>query len=386
MAFLRASNRPSAPVRATIIVAVVLTLAAALLALSGGSASTASASGAGSNGNSLCYGEILAPLQNSNAAAVVNEQSNLIETTIGVGSSPTTSAYSGDGRFAFVPNYTANSVSMISTETNTVLRTLTTVHAGYMVTSSFNGGVIFLATYDQPQGQNLIERIDTATGGITSSAPRTSYESDVILSPDETRLWTIEMGYPSNLMLEFDAQSLALLSSTPISEQPNLGGTMSLDGSKIYLTDSGGNDLPVFDTSTRLVSSLVPPSVINSVGALTLSRSGTTLFAAVDFPYRFVAINLATNTWSFGLQLDTVAQFNYLTGLAASADDSKVFVGASAYANGGLIVLDVATPNGGSLIPLEIYNSPVACPLTVDPDPPTPTTTATDPIPPVFSA
>ena len=367
--------------RTSLIAVLTIALLALAVALTNGSSLSAGAVGANAAGGgaSLCYGEVLVTQQLADSAVMIDQRSDQVVASIGVSAQPLEVAFSGDGRFAFTANYGGQSVSMISTATNAVVNTFPIGYSGSDVVSNRDGSVIFVI--GSASSTSRVLRIDTGSGIIVASQPIPgSWQSGIFLSPDETRVWSIAMAYPSTLVVELLTSTMAISSSTPVAATPINGGARSPDGARLYLTDSGSNGVTVFDTTTHTATLIGPTS---NIATLALSRSGTTLYMTVDYPYRFAVLDIASNTWTYGYPLGSS---NFLTGMTVTGDGTKVYIGASNYANGGLVVIDVTNPNFASWIPLEIYNGPVACPLAVDPAPATTTTTASDPVVPAFTA
>lgn len=370
-------------VRTPLAAAVAAVLVATTLALTDGAPRSAGALGPGSNGASLCFGQLIATQRNANTATIIDQSSNLVTRTIGVGAQPYAVTYSGDGRFAFVGEAAGRAISMISTSSNSVVRTFSLSADVYnVIVANHDGSVVWAQVYNG-SSDNLI-RVDTNTGVITIQVV-TSFIRDMFLSPDEQSLWTLEYAFPNTVVGRYSAATLATVSSTIVPAHADQGA-MTPDGTKIYMPNSSANNVYVFNTQTLTTTTIASTGPLNSAA---LSPSGTTLYTIIfdGSTHRPAILDPATQTWSYGVDLATIAPYTYFLGIAVTADGSKLYISNMNYAAGGLYVVPAAAPASATYIASEIYNQPAVCPLATDPDPDAaPTTTPSEPVAPVFTA
>ena len=338
----------------------------------------------GSGGASYCYGQLIVPQRNADTATIINQSTDLITQTIGVGAQPSAVAYSGDGHFAFIGEAGGQSITVLDTTNNSVLRVLQLGQLVFELISNYDGSIVW--AYTNNLADTLV-KVDTTSGSILATRQLSTNVTDFFLSPDEQTLLTIQYAYQYNNVVSYDTGSLNPLATTTLPGYSNQGA-LSPDGSKLYLPDANGTGVMVFDT--QLLTTTTIPSGFPLFYAA-LSPSGTT-FYSVGFSgqtTRFYVLDLLTSTWTAGIALPTVAPFTYLIGMAITADGSKVYITAMNYAAGGLFVVETANTSTANFIPTEIYARAATCPLAAEPAPAVSTTTtaaATDPLAPIFTS
>lgn len=365
-------------------VLALLIASAALVVNSSDPATSLTTSAAAGGGASLCYGEVIAPLENADALAVINQSTNQIVTTIGVQPLPNSPVFSGDGRLLFVPSYNDQTISIIDTATNTTQRTLSIAGSPARSIANGDGSILWVVYYDGTSYQLI--RMNTTTGSALAQATLPDYPYQLFLSPDLSTLWlTISVvGYQS--AFEFNATTLTLTSST----STGLGGwngAMSPDGSVIYFADYSSNGIGVFSTTTRMMTTL---GTLPNPREVAVSPDGSTIYALSGTAWNNIAIysvNVATGQATAGLTLAPLGNNANPAFLQLSADGLKLYISFVNYANGGVGVIETSNLTTGVFLPMEIYQAVTVCPLATDPAPPTTTTTtAADPVVPSFTA
>lgn len=347
-------------------------------------AAALSTTGIGSGGASYCYGQLIVPQTNADTATIINQSTDLITQTIGVGAFPMAATYSGDGRLSFVGNDGGQSVDVIDTTNNSITRTLQVNQRVFDVRSNVDGSVLWI--YGYVGGNFSLAKIDAATGSTLASYVLLNNALDLVLSPNESILWVLEDAYPDTRILELDASTLTLVSSTQISIY-SYQAAIDPSGLTLYMPDTNGSGVAAFDTQSLTTTTFGP--AITYYGAA-LSPSGTTLFTVGSSgTYEMYSFDLSNNTWTVGSDLSSIAQITYLTnGMAITADGSKVYVSNMNYSSGGLFVVETADISAASFLPTEIYARAATCPLAVDPAAPATTTTepsSSDPVTPSFT-
>lgn len=79
----------------------------------------------------------------------------------------------------------------------------------------------------------------------------------------------------------------------PVGESP-LGITVTPDGSKVYVTNSGSNNVSVIDTATNIVTATVP--VGNDPVGVAVTPEGTRIYIANSGSNSVSVIDTITNT------------------------------------------------------------------------------------------
>lgn len=347
-------------------------------------AAAMSTAGIGSGGVSYCYGQLIVPQTNADTATIINQSTDLITQTIGVGAQPMTATYSGDGRLSFVGTYGGQSVDVIDTTDNSINRTLQVNQRVFGVESNFDGSVLWVYSYNGSVFH--VTKIDTATGSTLATYVVLSNVLDLVLSPNESTLWVVEDAYPDTRIHELNASTLTLVSSTQIPIYP-YQTAIDASGSTLYMPDANGSGVAAFNTQS-LTTTVFGPAI--SYNGAALSPSGTTLYTVGSNGTReMYSFDLSNSTWTVGIDLSTIAQITYLNnGMAITADGSKLYISNMDYGSGGLFVVETADISAASFIPTEIYARAATCPLAIDPAGSATTTTSaeTDPVVPAFTA
>ena len=185
---------------------------------------------------------------------------NAPQTTITVGTNPVAVAVTGvNGSRAYVSNYSDNTVSVIDTNTNTVIKTISVGSSPRALAASPNGTRVYVAN----QNANTVSVIDTNTNMVvnTIAVPveqpgigRFSYVHDVAVSPDGKHVYvtgTAGSGFTSTdgTVSVIDTTTHAV--SGPYRAAPAATGiAVSPDGSRLYVaTELWNSNITVMDTA-----------------------------------------------------------------------------------------------------------------------------------------
>jgi YVTN family beta-propeller protein len=238
--------------------------------------------------------------------------------TIGVGSNPIAVGISADGSLAFVANLNSNSLSIIDTEIDEVLATVSGVAAPRDVEATPDGRYVLVvnqstdtvtvldasnysfvasipvgrfpcaisitpdgtAAYVTNRLSNSVSIIDLATFGVTNVAVGT-FACDVMVSPDGR--WAVATNRLSGNATIIDTTSRAAIATVATGTNPQ-GLAFSPDGTKVYVTNAA--TVSVVDMSTFTVS-----ETISSVASGTCAAASTMDSNQADGGHIYVASN-----------------------------------------------------------------------------------------------
>jgi YVTN family beta-propeller protein len=303
---VRAAVTRRRPPRAALALAAPVALAGLLL----GPVSPARAAG------TLLY----VPDPSANMVSVVDTSSDTVTATIPVGSRPYDAAVTPDGSQVFVANQGDGTVSVISTATDAVTATIKVL-----------GGVRSVAI--DPAGRYAyvvspafwLTKIDIATGTATGRTPVGIQPVSLAVSPDGSTV------YVGTLGSSVTAVSTATMTVSKVI--PGAGGdswdmVMSPDGSQLYIADSIGltaATIAVVSTATDTVTAQIPIGQSgNTFPGIAVSPDGSTLYVSNETLGTVQAISTSTDAVSA-----TITGFNEPTGIAVSPNGSTVWVGSA---------------------------------------------------------
>lgn len=194
----------------------------------------------------------------ANTVSVVNLLSNTVVAVIPVSAYPFGITISRDGTKAYV-GYTFNKyLSVISTINNTITNTINLSSPAQYVAISPDGSKLYA-----PAGTNLTV-IDPATNAISTVIPTGINMGTLNFSADGTRAY-IAAG--SNKVLVVNVITNAIITTVTVGTNPN-GISVSPVGFA-YISNSGSNNVSVIDPNTNTVSAII------NVGLIPLSHGNS---------------------------------------------------------------------------------------------------------------
>lgn len=242
-------------------------------------------------GSTLFSGEFAYVTNNGDGTvSIIDTASNTVVGTITVGSGPFGIDVTPDGKFAYVANNGDGTVSVIDTSTNTVVGTPITVGTaprGLAITP--DGTAVYVAN----EGSQDVSVIDVATntvvqtfGGI-GNAP-----FNLVFSSDGSRVYFTIIN-DGNIAI-VDTATKALIASVPIGSDP-WGLDVTPNGQTVYVGNTGDGEAGVLDTSSLAVSLIFLNNAPKGV-AVSLDGSKVYITDQVGPSDRLNIIDTATNT------------------------------------------------------------------------------------------
>jgi YVTN family beta-propeller protein len=161
--------------------------------------------------------------------------------------------------------FTASTVSVIDTATNTVTATIPVGPASIGVAASPDGSTVYVTNL----GNNSVSVIDTATNTVTATIFVASGPVGVAVTPDGSKVYVANLG--NNSVSVIDTASNTVIATIPGGIHP-YGVAVSPDGSKVYVANEGGSiNLPpppgtvsVIDTATNIVTATITVGPLNA--------------------------------------------------------------------------------------------------------------------------
>ncbi len=248
---------------------------------------------------------------NANTVSVINTASNIVVKTIPVGMAPVGVAVSPDEKTVYVGNANSDNISVINTATNTVTSTITTSKPLGIVLSA-NGSLLYAGNFDA----GTVSVINTATGKPTATIAVGVNPVGMVISPDGSRLYVTNFGDGTLSVIN---TSTNLVVATLNIGLNCYGVAVSPDGSHVYVTNGNSNDIAVIDATINAVIAVIGVGL--SPENITVSPDGSTVYVTNKTGGTVSVINTATNK-----VINTITVGSNPTGIEASADGTLLYV------------------------------------------------------------
>jgi len=310
----------------------------------------------------------------SNTVSVISTDTKSLVTTIPVGKNPYGVSVSPNGAWAYVANMDDNSVSVINTATNTVITTIPVGTRPQGVLVSPDGSTVYVAD----GWDNNVSVINTTSNTVTSTIAAGEGPEGLAISQDGKTLY-VANGEGNNVYV-INIASGNIMADIGTGFYPN-GLSLSPDGSLLYITTLGtvSGNIMVINTANDAVLNTIPLGTPNEVW---VSPDGSKIYVANSYDVK--VINAATDAItatipigaSYGISGTADGAYVYVTDIGlnnvyvinttTNAVVSTIPVGASPYSFGNFI----SNANSCTGIPITFT-------ITVNPTPVSPTITAT---------
>ena len=175
------------------------------------------------------------------------------------------------GRFLYVSHQYASTIDVISTATNTIVRSLNNrddlLASGFALNSS--GSLLYLANwalrsvFEPPPGADIVTVIDVAQNTIRASISVGDQVADVLTDPRRPREYVVAYRH----LAVIDTRTNTVVSSLAVPDEV-AGLALTADGSRLYLTSRTRNVVTVLDAETLTVLSSIAvnsPDVVATV-------------------------------------------------------------------------------------------------------------------------
>ena len=247
-----------------------------------------------------------------------------------------------EGLLLYAPNFNDDNVSVLTTNADGTLSSTTTIGSvgSSLLYTNVRQDQAF--AYVSARSSNQLRVINTATQTVIQTIATGTQPSEMIASPDGTRLYVANGGGGVSV---FSADPITgmLTADTTI---PTGGGsgnralTISPDGSRLYVVDQSLDRLLVIDTATNSVSTTV--TVGDQPLGAAISPDGSTIYVTNFTDSTVSIVDTATNsvTATIGLGFGGT-NGNGPDGVTASPDGKFVYV--ANRTTGNITVIDAAT-------------------------------------------
>jgi len=211
-----------------------------------------------------------------NDISVIDTNTNSVIATVDVGGNPRGVAVTPDGTKVYVAHQASGYVTVFDAVTHTVITTVYSGGAPYGVAVSPDGTRVYVAT----MWANTVSVIDTGTDTVVATVPVGNYPYGVAVSPDGSRVFVANgnavNSNPTPSVSVIDTATNVVIATVPVGSWP-FGVAVTPDGTKVYVANAGSNSVSVIDIATNSVMNTVGvgnfPSVYgNFIGHLPLPK------------------------------------------------------------------------------------------------------------------
>ena len=221
--------------------------------------------------------------------SVVNLSTNTITTTISVGDGPNNVAINPAGTFAYVVNRIGDSVSVIDTSTNTVTSTISVGALPISININPAGTFAYVTNYNS----NTVSVIDLSNNSV-SSISGFSKPWDIAINPAGTFAYVTnrQFGSGSNNVSKVNLSSKTITGTFSVGTDP-VGITINPAGTLAYVANYESDNVSVIDLSSNSITNTI--SVGDSPVQIAITPNGAKALVANENSNSGSIINLATN-------------------------------------------------------------------------------------------
>jgi YVTN family beta-propeller protein len=262
--------------------------------------------------------------KNDNTVSVINTESNTVIATIPVGTNPMGVGVSPDGTRAYVANFGSGSVSVINAAANAVIATIPVVLPNCAAVSP-DGAKVYI-TGDS----NLVTVIDAATNTVAATIPVGAGPAGIAVSPDGSRAYVAN--YTSKNVSVINTATNTVIATVTASYNPN-GIVVSPDGKRVYVSDDYSYMSVIDATNNTLITNQV---VLSESAGIAISPDGKIVYVLEVNNNTVLGINSADYSI-----VSSVTVGGKPTGIAISADGNRLYV--TNAASGSVSVISTAS-------------------------------------------
>ncbi|MEP7265220.1 MAG: beta-propeller fold lactonase family protein, partial [Bacteroidota bacterium] len=282
------------------------------------------------------------PSRLDNKLYVIDRSTNLISTSINVGTDPFGASVSPDGSRVYVANNGSANISVINTSTNAVVATVATGSGPVSTAVSPDGSRVYVAN---TTGTSF-SIINAATNTFISNVTVGSSPYQILVNKTGTKVYVANSN--SNSVSVYDVAGSTVVATITVGTLPRCLA-FSADGSLLYVTNRNTGSISIINTTTNAVTSTI---TVGSPIGIVLSGDGSNIYAANSAANTVSVISTATNTITNVINVGTNP-----AGIAIGPDGNYIYV--TNVNSNSVSVIDVLTNTVVSTV-ASVGSSPVA--------------------------
>jgi len=195
--------------------------------------------------------------QGSNSVSVISTATNTVTATVTVGNNPYCVAITPNGEYAYVTNAEiSDTVSVINTTTNTVTENITGFSYPTAVAVLPNSQYAYVTN----AVGNLVYVINTATNTLLSTRiPVGSYPEGIAITPNGEYAYVTNYGSASDSVsvISLTMNPPSVTATIPVGNGP-FGVVVTPDGKYVYVTNQNSGTVSEISTATNTVTATIP--------------------------------------------------------------------------------------------------------------------------------
>ena len=238
-----------------------------------------------------------------------------------VGTNPASIAITPNGQYVYVTNVGSNSVSVISTSSNSVVSTITVGSNPNGVAITPNGQYVYVANsqYGSSGGGNTVSVISTSSNSVVSTIPVGTTPWGVAITPNGQYVYVTNTGSASVSVISTSSNSV--VSTIHVGIEP-LGVAITPNGQYVYVDNSGlgtGTTVSVISTSSNSVVSTIPVGI--NPHSVAITPNGQYVYVTNGASNTVSVISTSTNTVTTTITAGSAPQ-----GVTITPDGQYVYV------------------------------------------------------------
>jgi YVTN family beta-propeller protein len=224
--------------------------------------------------------------QLDNTASVIDGATHRVVATVRVGVSPAQMAVSPDRRSVYIANTGSNTVSVLTTDNNTVAKTIALPRGSRPIGVALSPSGRYLYTADG--GSNRVSVLDTRAKRVVASVRVGTQPLSVAVAPDGKTVYAANSG--SGNVSVIDARTNRAVRAIRTGRFPS-GVAVTRDGASVYVTNELSGVTVINARNGTIQARLRSPSPFS----VTMSPRGDRAYVAGLGPGRITAIDTGTH-------------------------------------------------------------------------------------------
>jgi YVTN family beta-propeller protein len=263
----------------------------------------------------------------ADTVSIINTVHDLLIATVPVGDGPRSVAVSPDGTGVYVGNSGSDSVSVIDTLSKTVAATIPVGSAPMGVAVDPAGMRVYVANH----GSDSLSVIDRASHAVIETIPVGNGPMGVAVDPSGARVYVANNG--SNSLSVVDTAVNAVIAAIPVGNAP-VGVAVHPAGTRVYVTNHGSNTLSVID---RAVNTVVATVAVGSAPyGVAIDPAGSRVYVTNQDSHSVSVIDASSETL-----LAAIPVGNAPNGISCHPAGTRIYV--TNYGSSNVSVIDAAT-------------------------------------------